>query len=304
MNRRTHHLRLGAAFLALANIAGAGAADVSYDQLAPILAARCVMCHSGDAAPLGLRLDSHEGLAKGSQRGPVAKPGDPAGSELIRRLKGSSQPRMPMTGPPFLSDQEVALFEAWIAAGMPKGATGAGAAPAAPARPRPGEPVTYAHVAPIFAQRCAKCHTDNGLMGPAPEGYRLTSYEATLSAADRVRVVPGQPLASELFRKVRGLSRPRMPFDGPPYLGDEEVRLIGDWIAQGARSAEGRAAPVPAGARLRLGGVLGAGWSLDGLTLEVSGARIDKSPRPGDYVEVRGSVGAGGQIAVERLRRR
>jgi hypothetical protein len=31
--------------------------------------------------------------------------------ELIRRLKGLSQPRMPVTGPPFLSDAAIARFE-------------------------------------------------------------------------------------------------------------------------------------------------------------------------------------------------
>jgi len=75
---------------------------------------------------------------------------------------------------------------------------------------------TYADVAPIFATRCAKCHAERGLMGPAPEGYRLNSYEATLSTVDRVRVVPGHPEASELVRRIRGQALPRMPFDGPP----------------------------------------------------------------------------------------
>jgi len=72
-------------------------------------------------------------------------------------------------------------------------------------RPAPGEPVTYQHVAPIFATRCAKCHTNNGQMGPAPEGYRLSSYVSTLSANDRARVVPGNAAASELVRRIRGL---------------------------------------------------------------------------------------------------
>jgi mono/diheme cytochrome c family protein len=295
-----------AALVAAALLSGPAAGAATYDDLAPILAARCVMCHTGDAAPLGLRLDSYEGLAKGSQKGPVAKSGDPAGSELIRRLKGQSQPRMPMTGPPFLSDQEVALFESWISAGMPKGTAAAkpAVAPAAPARPKPGEQVTYAHVAPILAQRCAKCHAEQGLMGPAPEGYRLTSYEATVSAADRVRVVPGQPLASELVRRLRGWSLPRMPFDGPPFLSEEDIKLIEEWIRQGARDASGNPARMPVGARLRLGGNLGANWTLDGLPLEVGGARIDKAPRPGDRVEVRGAVGPSGSVIVERLRRR
>ncbi len=280
------------------------AAQTTYDEIAPLLAARCVMCHSGPSAPLGLHLDSFEATVKGSQRGPVVRAGDAQGSELMKRLTGKSQPRMPMTGPPFLSDAEIATFERWISGGLARGA-GTAPAPAPAARPKPGEAVTYAHVAPIFATRCAKCHTDRGIMGAAPEGYRLTSYEQTLSAADRARVVPGKPLASELLRRVRGLAQPRMPFDGPPFLTEDEITLIEAWIAQGARDAQGRPAPIPVGARVRLHGILGEAGQLDGLPVTVtSGTRIDKRPRPGDYAELRGTIGPGGEVIAERIRRR
>lgn len=281
-------------------------ASTTFRDLEPILARHCVVCHAGEAAPLGLRLDSHDTVLKGSTNGPVVKSGDPAGSELIRRIKGSSMPRMPMTGPPFLTASEIAQFENWVADGLPGGDAPPGnpTARKPPMRPAPGEAVTYRHVAPILATRCAKCHTENGLMGPAPEGYRLTAYATTLSAADRVRVVPGKPAASELIRRIRGQARPRMPLDGPP-LGNDEISLLEDWVAQGARSGEGVAASVPAGAAVRLHGILGAGWLLDDLPLVVdSRTRIDQSPRRGDYVQVRGTLDAAGRVRVERLRRR
>jgi hypothetical protein len=163
---------------------------------------------------------------------------------------------------------------------------------------------TYAHVADILATRCARCHTARGRMGPAPEGYRLTSYAETLSAADRLRVVPGNPEASELVRRIRGQARPRMPFDGPPFLSAEEILAIETWIAQGAHSAEGVPAAVPAGADVRLHGTLGQGWRLDGLPLDVGRARLDGRPGVGDYIEVRGRTRADGTILVERIRRR
>ena len=142
-------------------------------------------------------------------------------------------------------------------------------------------------------------------MGRAPEGYRLNSHAATVSAGDRVRVIPGNPAASELVRRIRGQSRPQMPFDGPPYLDNEEIRLIEDWIAQGARNSEGEKSRIPAGAKIRLHGRLEPGNKLDGITLVIgSGTRIDKNPRPGDYVQVRGRLDAAGNIQVERLRRR
>jgi len=278
-------------------------AQPTYAELAPILQAQCVMCHSGASAAAGLKLDTLEGLRAGSARGAVVRPGDGEASELVRRLRGTSAPRMPMTGPPFLTDAQIAQFAAWIDAGMPAGAPAAPVA-STPARPAQGEPVTYAHVAPIFARRCASCHTEQGRMGPAPEGYRLNSYAATISPADRARVVPGRPEASELLRRVRGQARPRMPFDGPPYLDDADIALIERWIADGARDARGQVAPIPAGAAVRLHGTLTGPARLDALPLRGAvGARIDRA-RIGGYVEVRGRVTGEGEIDVQRLRGR
>lgn len=281
-------------------------ADTSYADVAPILAERCVLCHAGEFAPAGLALDSFDAVIRGGANGSVVQAGRPDESELIRRLKGISQPRMPMTGPPFLSEAEIGLFERWVVAGLPEGAAAvAGEAAAAPALPAPGESVSYMHVAPILAQRCAKCHTDQGLMGPAPEGYRLDSYAATIATGDRVRVVPGHPDASELVRRIRGQARPMMPFDGPPYLDADEVRVVEQWVAQGAPDADGRPAILPVGAELRLHGTLAGRWRLDGLPLIVDGrTRIDKLPATGDYVQVRGRLDADGAVRVERLRRR
>jgi len=282
----------------------ANAATVDYDAIAPLLGERCVMCHSGPSAAAGLRLDTLEGLLAGSAKGPVVRQGDPASSELLRRLNGSSEPRMPMTGPPFLTDAEVALFESWIAAGL-KAGSAAPAPPPAASRPAAGEPVTYAHVAPLFARHCAKCHSDKGQMGAAPEGYRLTSHAATLSTDERARVVPGHPEASELLRRIKGLARPRMPLDGPPYLSADDIELIETWIVQGARDASGVPAQIPVGAKVRLHGVMGTDGRIDGLDPgNLVAARRDKLPRPGDYVRLDGRLDGQGQVITERLRRR
>ena len=302
-NFTTHLMWLLATFLAFYSLITNAE---TYAEVAPILAQRCLMCHVGDNAPLGLKLDSFDNILKGSNKGVVVKPADAAGSELIRRIKGTSLPRMPMTGPPYLNDAEIATIEKWVSVGLPKGnMTNPTPASNSVILPKAGKPVTYLHIAPILATRCAKCHTNQGLMGPAPEGFLLTSYESTLSARDRVRVVPGNPDASELIRRVRGQALPRMPFDGPPYLSKEEIALLEAWVADGARDADGKLASLPVGARVRLHGVLNAGWKLDGLQLAVgNNTRIDKSPRPGDYVEVRGYLDDSGRVIVERLRRR
>jgi mono/diheme cytochrome c family protein len=311
MRRDSTRPRLAALALWSAGAAAQPASAEDFSAVQPILAARCVMCHASESAPLGLRLDSYEGVTKGSSNGPVVEAGNPSGSELVKRLKGESLPRMPMTGPPFLAPDEIAVFERWIAGGAKPASGGAArapaAAPASASAPAPATsgPPTWAAVAPIFATRCAKCHTATGVMGPAPEGYLLTGYEQALDATDRARIVPGRPDASELVRRIRGQARPRMPFDGPPYLSDAEIRLITDWIAQGARDASGTPAELPAGAKVRLHGRLTGRWQLDGLPLDVNGdTRYDKGPAPGDYVEVRGTIEAGGEVRAERVRPR
>jgi hypothetical protein len=266
----------------------------------------------------------------------VVKAGDAAGSELVKRLDGRSQPRMPLTGPPYLGDADIALVRAWIDAGLPPGATAAGAAKSQPAPGEPGRPdlpaaapaigqtnglavvpapgslPTWRDVAPLFATRCTRCHAAQGLLGPAPEGYLLTSHDAATSAQDRVRIVPGRPQASELLRRLKGQALPRMPLDGPPWLSDGEIALVEAWISAGARDSLDQPAPMPVGARIRLRGVLAADGTLDGLVLPAAetgrrgggGGRRDRDAPAGAAVELRGSIQPDGSIAVDRLRGR
>ncbi len=91
--------------------------------------------------------------------------------------------------------------------------------------------------------------------------------------------------------------RPRLPRNGPPWLSAEDTQLIADWIAQG------QPAPVPVGARARLGGTMDAQGRLDGLPLHIApGARLDKMPRAVEAAQVRGRVGEGGRAEVQRVR--
>ena len=110
----------------------------TYTEVASILQQRCVMCHSGAAPAAGLRLDSLDALLEGAAGGKVVISGAPGDSELVRRIRGESQPRMPMTGPPFLSDIEIATIEQWIAGGLQAGRV-SGTEPPLAAPPRPVE---------------------------------------------------------------------------------------------------------------------------------------------------------------------
>ncbi len=98
--------------------AGQGGAGPSYKDVAAIMEKhRCTMCHSGPRAKGGLALDSHEGIMKGGREGAVVVAGAPGKSELVMRVKGAKEPRMPVGGPPWLSEAEVRSLENWIAAG-------------------------------------------------------------------------------------------------------------------------------------------------------------------------------------------
>lgn len=160
---------------------------------------------------------------------------------------------------------------------------------------------TFADVEPIFQERCIICHNGPG----APKKLQLTSYELILKGSENGPVVkPGNPIDSELIKRLKGISLPRMPLTGPPYLSEEEIKLIEKWIAQGAKDAMWVSAPIPEGARVRLHGRLSAPWQLDSLRLQpAEHVRIKKSPRVGDYVRVRGIVKNHGSILVERIRK-
>jgi mono/diheme cytochrome c family protein len=90
------------------------AADVQ-----PIFAQYCFACHSGEGATKGVRLDGYEYVLASGASHPVIIPGDPSGSELLELITGDSAPRMPLNGPPFLTDQEIQIITSWIAAGAP-----------------------------------------------------------------------------------------------------------------------------------------------------------------------------------------
>ena len=127
-------------------IATAGSASLAQEAppgwpaIAALFVERCVMCHSGEHAAVELHLDSYEGALAGSKNGPVLLPGDVSSSELMRRVRGESQPRMPFLGYPLDAD-EIALLEYWIEAGLPEGE------PASATKPMP---------APALAEELSK----------------------------------------------------------------------------------------------------------------------------------------------------
>jgi uncharacterized membrane protein len=92
------------------------------DTIAPILERSCLECH-GPAKNRGrLRLDTRAAALAGGKSGrPGIAPGDPALSEVLRRVKlpREHDDAMPPEDMPGLSPDEIAVLETWIATGAP-----------------------------------------------------------------------------------------------------------------------------------------------------------------------------------------
>src|SRR5687767_3187198 len=101
-------------------------------QVQPILAKRCLECHSQDARKGGLSLATYGDALDGGRNGAVIRPGNSAGSLLVHRITGEIEPQMPKDEPA-LSEAEIAIVRAWID-------QGARETPRSPAAPQPWEP--------------------------------------------------------------------------------------------------------------------------------------------------------------------
>jgi hypothetical protein len=85
-------------------------------------------------------------------------------------------------------------------------------------------------IAPIFERRCLSCH--NGAEKKGKLSLQ-TEKEALAGGDNGAAIEPGKPAESLLLDYISG-DKPEMPKKGPP-LKKEEVALIRDWIAAGAK---------------------------------------------------------------------
>jgi hypothetical protein len=126
-------LRVGVAvclFTSAQSFAAADKIDFTRD-VQPLLGKKCAMCHGAQQQMSGFRLDSREAALKGGASGVVIKPGDSAGSRLVKLVAGQAgKTVMPPAGPR-LSEAEVATLRAWIdqGAAWPASATVAATGP-------------------------------------------------------------------------------------------------------------------------------------------------------------------------------
>jgi hypothetical protein len=107
-------------WIALATSASA-AEKVSYNRdIRPILTKHCTACHGGVKEAGGISFIYREkalGTGKSGQQAVI--PGNPAGSEMLRRIKSTDPDEVmpkPKHGPP-LNASQIALIDRWIAEG-------------------------------------------------------------------------------------------------------------------------------------------------------------------------------------------
>ncbi len=102
---------------------------------ANVLTPTCALsgCHSGAAAPQGLRLDANASYALlvgvPSNQVPAllrVAPGDPDSSYLIQKIEGTAAVggRMPLNGPPYLDQATIDIIRQWVTDGAQPAATG------------------------------------------------------------------------------------------------------------------------------------------------------------------------------------
>lgn len=91
----------------------------------PLLVENCQKCHGATSAKLGLRLDSRDGVLKGSDYRPVVDLENPDRSVLLHAVRhtgetigGVEVPKMPDKGPR-LQPKEIAALAEWIRQGLP-----------------------------------------------------------------------------------------------------------------------------------------------------------------------------------------
>jgi WD40 repeat protein len=85
-------------------------------DLQPVLRRHCYACHAAGVRMGSLDVETHEGLMRGGNQGPIVVPGNAAESRLYLTLTGAMEPFMPMGGKR-LSPSELAIVKRWIDTG-------------------------------------------------------------------------------------------------------------------------------------------------------------------------------------------
>ncbi len=112
-------LAIAGVFLVVGGV-GNGTKPSFAQDIQPILSEYCIECHGVAEANNGLRLDSYQGVMRGTQYGAIVYPGDPSLSNLLVLIKHESSPEIWM---PYhrqqISPNKIQIIENWIENGAP-----------------------------------------------------------------------------------------------------------------------------------------------------------------------------------------
>ncbi len=179
------------------------AAGYTWDDIAPLILAKCAVCHS-TADMTGLAMDTYSHLMEGGKDGPVILPGDSANSILYTLQAAGGHPGT-------FTPDELAIVQAWIDAGAVE-----------TNQPASG-PVWDGTIAPLLQEKCSTCH------GPAEMGgLNLSTYADALKGGTAGSVIlPGDSTNSILVAKQEAGGH-------PGQLTPDEIALVKAWIDSGA----------------------------------------------------------------------
>lgn len=92
--------------------------ELFESKVRPLLLAKCDRCHGSKRQRAGLRLDTPEGIAAGSESGPVILAQKLEASPLLEVIRYTGEIKMPPKGK--LSDAEIQVIVDWVTAGAPR----------------------------------------------------------------------------------------------------------------------------------------------------------------------------------------
>lgn len=213
------------------------------EQVAPILAAKCISCHGGNEPRGTLRLETFAGMKQGGQSGQLLVPGNPNQSRIMARLLAPQpQMRMPRGQEP-LAREEIQTIAAWIQQGARFDGTDEATRLTELKKKRStpqveiamatgSETVSFTRdIAPFMSNICGRCHRGNNPRGE----FSVETFEKLMIGGESGQViVPGKPEESRLWRLVNADEEPVMP-QGQALITRKNHTDLRTWIQEGAK---------------------------------------------------------------------
>ena len=202
-------------------VSATGAPTFEKDVL-PIFSTYCFTCHGKSSPELGLDLRTATSVLRGGFNGPVIQKGSAEESRLFQKVSKHLMP--PPAFKSTVPNDDVETIRNWIETGAEHEARAE-----IPEAARRQISRFEKEIQPIFDERCVACHG-----GDAPQsGLDLRSLASLLNGGKHGPVISeGFSEKSVLVRQLRSGVMPPSAVGKP--LGDEQIRLIREWIDGGS----------------------------------------------------------------------